>query len=395
MVAVRLGDLCSRNRNRRRVTLLLTSCESRPTHPASPLHEESVPPVRRKVRTELTVSRRGFVTLSYGQRRPFQPGTPIQLAPGQQLKGIDFPLPCGSVIGGHVLDENGDPVVGAMVRVLRFQYLDGVRSLNPIATDLTDDEGAFRLWGLNPGRYDVEARMRVAGGFVDAPAVTAALGPLVAGTGTFDRSDAARALAPTYFPGALSPMQAQVIALGLSEEMLGVDFSLQLIQVARVSERVANPDGHPTASGNVTLKPDAGPNGFGVSYAGSIRTARTNFEAFRQAAITSFLSIPARMVNGSRLPRGASCECDAPHDWRWRDEDAELRDFESVIVRNRMVGSTAHAGGVSRGAGSLACAGRDTPFDGSAAGLRRDSASGRSERAGTRCARRLPRTACA
>ena len=56
-------------------------------------------------RYTLTVSKTGFVSLSYGQRRPLQAGTPLQLADGQQLNGIEFRLPRGSVIAGHVLDE--------------------------------------------------------------------------------------------------------------------------------------------------------------------------------------------------------------------------------------------------------------------------------------------------
>src|SRR5204863_10094591 len=49
-------------------------------------------------RYTLTVSKSGFVSLSYGQRRPLQPGTPLQLNEGQQLKGVDFRLPRGAVI---------------------------------------------------------------------------------------------------------------------------------------------------------------------------------------------------------------------------------------------------------------------------------------------------------
>src|SRR5689334_17201288 len=44
-------------------------------------------------RYTVNVSKSGFVSLSYGQRRPLQPGTPLQLADGQQLKGVDFVLP--------------------------------------------------------------------------------------------------------------------------------------------------------------------------------------------------------------------------------------------------------------------------------------------------------------
>src|SRR4051812_264996 len=111
-------------------------------------------------RYTLTVSKSGFVALSYGQRRPLQAGTPLQLADGQQLKGIQFQLPRGSVIGGHVLDEDGDAMPGVMVRVMRYQYLQGQRRLTPAGTAQTDDKGQYRVWGLTPGDYYVNAVTR-------------------------------------------------------------------------------------------------------------------------------------------------------------------------------------------------------------------------------------------
>src|SRR5580765_2196104 len=114
-------------------------------------------------RYSLSVSKSGFVALSYGQRRPLQAGTPLQLADGQQMKGIEFQLPRGSVISGHVLDEDGDAMPGVMVRVMRYQYLQGEKRLTPAGTGQTDDKGLYRVWGLMPGDYYVNAIMR--GGF--------------------------------------------------------------------------------------------------------------------------------------------------------------------------------------------------------------------------------------
>ena len=111
-------------------------------------------------RYTLTVSKTGFVSLSYGQRRPLQAGTPLQLADGEQLKGIQFQLPRGSVIGGRVLDEDGDAMPGVMVRVMRYQYQQGARSLTPAGNAQTDDKGQYRVWGLMPGDYYVNAIMR-------------------------------------------------------------------------------------------------------------------------------------------------------------------------------------------------------------------------------------------
>src|SRR6185369_231233 len=114
-------------------------------------------------RYTLTVSKSGFVSLSYGQRRPLQAGTPLQLAENQQLKGIQFQLPRGSVIGGRVLDEDGDAMPGVMVRVMRYQYLQGDRRLTPAGTAQTDDRGQYRVWGLMPGDYYVNALTRLPG----------------------------------------------------------------------------------------------------------------------------------------------------------------------------------------------------------------------------------------
>ena len=96
-------------------------------------------------RYTLSVSKAGYVTLAYGQRRPLQAGTPLQVSAGQRIGGIDFRLPRGSIITGHVVDDTGDPAPGATVRVLRNEYRAGVRQLVPAGNAQTDDRGAFRI----------------------------------------------------------------------------------------------------------------------------------------------------------------------------------------------------------------------------------------------------------
>src|SRR4029453_15272816 len=102
-----------------------------------------------------------FVSLSSGQRRPLQAGTPLQLADGQQIKDIEFRLPRGSVIAGHVYDETGDPMPGVLVRVLRYHYQQGDKRLAAAGTAQADDQGQYRVWGLMPGDYYVDAQSRI------------------------------------------------------------------------------------------------------------------------------------------------------------------------------------------------------------------------------------------
>jgi hypothetical protein len=222
-------------------------------------------------RYTVNVSKVGFVTLSYGQRRPLQAGTPLQLGDGQQLKGVDFRLPRGSVVAGHLVDEDGEPMPGATVSVMRYQYLQGDRRLVSAGTSQTDDKGQFRIWGLMPGDYYVSA---VARNFAFGPGGRGGFGGRGgnAGRGNFVGDDENVAYAPTYFPGAESIDQAKPIVVGLSQEVLDINFSLRLVRTARIDGRVLNPDGTPVSAGNVQLLADSARTRgqIGVRYGGRI-----------------------------------------------------------------------------------------------------------------------------
>jgi uncharacterized protein (DUF2141 family) len=236
-------------------------------------------------RYTLTASKSGFIGLSYGQRRPLQAGTPLQLADGQQLQGIDFRLPRGGVVAGHVFDEDGDAMPGATVRVMRYQYQQGDRRLVPAGTSQTDDKGSYRVWGLNPGDYYVSAVTRIdlgngggggrgapgrggAGGPNAAAGIANALGGVLGGNvaallgGQGDDQDR-MSYAPTYFPGVASINEARSVTVGVSQEVLDVDFSLQLVRASRVSGHVDNPDGTRPSGGNVNLTPEGAAGGRG------------------------------------------------------------------------------------------------------------------------------------
>ncbi|PYQ94249.1 MAG: hypothetical protein DMF96_26835 [Acidobacteria bacterium] len=223
-------------------------------------------------RYNLTVSKSGFVSLSYGQRRPLQAGTPLQLADGQQLTGIQFQLPRGSVVSGHVLDEDGDAMPGVMVRVMRYQYQQGERRLTPSGTGQTDDKGQYRVWGLLPGDYYVSAVARGGnfagpfggrfagpggpGGFGGGGRGPGGGGPNGPPTGGGNDQEQIN-YAPTYYPGVASVNEAKAITVGLSQEVLDISFSMQLVRMSRLSGHVTNPDGTPVTSGNVNLMSDA------------------------------------------------------------------------------------------------------------------------------------------
>jgi hypothetical protein len=58
-------------------------------------------------RWHVSASKAGFVTMSFGQRRPFQAGRPIELADAQTMERVDLVLPRGAAITGRLVDEFG------------------------------------------------------------------------------------------------------------------------------------------------------------------------------------------------------------------------------------------------------------------------------------------------
>ncbi len=218
-------------------------------------------------RYTLTAGKTGFITLSFGQRRPLQAGTPIQLADKQQLTGLDFRLPRGSVIAGHIFDEAGDPLPGASVRVLRYEYAQGNRQLVPVSVTQSDDLGSFRVWGLNPGEYYVSAVTAPFGpGRAFEPAGLAAIagrggrGGRAGGSGGPPGPGDGEQVgyAPTFYPGVPTVAEARAVTVGLSMEVPSVDFNVLLVRTAHVAGRVTNPDGTPTTSGTIVLMPESG-----------------------------------------------------------------------------------------------------------------------------------------
>ena len=98
-------------------------------------------------RYNLTATKAGYVSLQFGQRRPFEPGRPIELSDAQAVDRVDLVLPRGGVITGRVTDEYGEPLAQVQPMVSRYQYTpDGQRRLVPsgagfVGMNLTDDLG--------------------------------------------------------------------------------------------------------------------------------------------------------------------------------------------------------------------------------------------------------------
>jgi protocatechuate 3,4-dioxygenase beta subunit len=205
-------------------------------------------------RYTLTAEKAGFVRLAFGQRRPFEPARPVDLADGQFLDQLDFLLPRGGVIAGRVVDEFGDPVAGVFVQALRARSTGGERPLQVAGSATTDDRGDYRIYGLPPGDYYVSAALRLWGGL-------AAVEP---GETT--------GYAPTYFPGTPNPVEAQRLTVGIGQEVDRIDFALVPTRTVRVTGTIVDSQGRPVGGVPVLLRAARSPlGGFAGRHTGFAR----------------------------------------------------------------------------------------------------------------------------
>ena len=237
-------------------------------------------------RYTVTASKGGFVPLQYGQRRPWESGTPLDLGDGQVLDKIVIGLPRGSVITGRITDEFGEPVANAVVSAMRYGYQAGARRLiagsGQNSRDTTDDQGHFRLFGLSPGEYVVSASLRAGGDVTD---------PAGEPTG----------YAATYYPGTPNVSEAQRVNVAVAQEASNVTFALIATRLVRVSGAVINSQGQPVTNGMVMLAPA------NMRFAGGgamAQTATTRIDGSGQFRLSNVT--PGRYVAQVRTTRGGA-----------------------------------------------------------------------------------------
>jgi protocatechuate 3,4-dioxygenase beta subunit len=197
-------------------------------------------------RFTLNVMKSGYVSMQYGQNRPFEPGRPIELGEAQVMDKADVSLPRGSVLSGRVVDEFGEPVADAMVSAMRMQYMNGRRRLmNAGRTAQSNDLGQFRLYGLPPGEYYVSATLRSMDVMFDMMGSQG--GPVGSNPGS--------GYAATYYPGTSSPSDAQRVTVAVGQELASVDIALQPVKLTKISGTALGSDGKPMAGAMVMLMP--------------------------------------------------------------------------------------------------------------------------------------------
>lgn len=98
---------------------------------------------------QLSAERRGFPRQDYAKGMGF--------AVTKDTTDITFRLRPFATLIGSVSDENGDPIAGASIQLIRSEVQGGRRVMNPSLATVTDDRGQYRAASLISGRYCISA----------------------------------------------------------------------------------------------------------------------------------------------------------------------------------------------------------------------------------------------
>ena len=190
----------------------------------------------------LRASRNGYLRQRYGQKTSSEPGTrqrvtPLSLASGQVLDGIDFELIRGGVVEGTVVDQYNEPRSRVSVRLSIYDRLGDERSLFPVGRAQTDDRGRFRLFDIPPGSYYLSAVPRSFRGRM---------------------GEEKRSFPPVYYPGVLSLLEAAKVQVSAGEVVGGFYFTLVETRSYSASGRVLTPEGRPAHSAWIMTTKESG-----------------------------------------------------------------------------------------------------------------------------------------
>ena len=108
-------------------------------------------------RYTLTAEKSGYARTRYGSKSELDPPMPIDVGDATAVDGIEIRMSKGAAIAGRLVDELGEPVVGAAVSVGVLRATGADRHLVTVsqAGVETDDRGEYRAGDLPAGRYYV------------------------------------------------------------------------------------------------------------------------------------------------------------------------------------------------------------------------------------------------
>jgi uncharacterized protein (DUF2141 family) len=193
----------------------------------------------------LRITKDGYVRQEYRQLALDKPGPPLVLKAGQRVDNVVFRLEPAPTIAGMIREASEARAVGTVVQALKRGYdARGNPSLKLIASTVTDDQGVYRLFWLDPGEY------------------------FIAATPPPPQPGTSRAVAyvPTYFPSSVEIDAATPVRLDYGQQAVGIDFKVFFREAMALSGYVTSLQQGPVSANVLVVPPE---DGSGVArYAG-------------------------------------------------------------------------------------------------------------------------------
>ncbi len=174
---------------------------------------------------------RGYLTGTYGRKRSTQEltgFTPLVLAAGDEVRGINIELIQMSSISGKAVDQDGEPVEKVYAAAVVVTYRFGGRWQQQLANVQTDDRGEFRISGLGPGRVYLQF----------TPDPTRTIFTQVNGNPAIKTNQTQERDLPTYYPGGTNFSDAVPITLAPGQDVGGIVVQLARSRVYHVRGKV-------------------------------------------------------------------------------------------------------------------------------------------------------------
>ncbi|MEP6818313.1 MAG: carboxypeptidase-like regulatory domain-containing protein, partial [bacterium] len=164
------------------------------------------------------------------------PGQEVNVAEGETIAKIDFPLVRGGVVTGRITAAEGHPIIAERVNiVLKDSNPDAGPQMGMLGgtRNQTDDRGVYRVYGLGPGNYKVSVGQ--------APSAGGAASIMGMGGSSYVK---------TFYPGVEDEARATIIEIKEGTEVSNVDITVGKREKGfSVSGRVIDADsGAPVAS---------------------------------------------------------------------------------------------------------------------------------------------------
>ena len=178
---------------------------------------------------EALVDKAGFLSAPHLNATNSQIPVSLSVKSRQILRDVVLRVSPWSVISGRVFDADGSPAQDFQVQALRYNYVNGKRQLQTVATSTTNDLGEYRLYGLSRGKYYVRSGLQGAGSQESPRAIDRYVG--------------------TYYPQSLDLESAAPVEVEKGVQVGGINLWAQLSQLFDVRGHVL--------SGSGTLNRDA------------------------------------------------------------------------------------------------------------------------------------------